>query len=159
VAEWHISALGGIKTMRRSVSLLVVTFSVFVVSLLAMSFSANAGGNCQDKLVGNSYECNYVNSEGSSGTECIAFGTGALSDHFDAGYNSADEYGCACDPKGSSKSPSFDASSNTYQCTSPGSPAYLLSGKINGKKLTEQGFDSAGFQYVETCELRSSPCP
>jgi hypothetical protein len=145
--------------MRRSVSLLVVTFSVFAVSLLAMSFSANAGGNCQDKLVGNSYECNYVNSDGSSGTECISFGIGVLSDHFDAGYDGEDQYGCACDLKGSSKSPSFDASSNTYQCTSPGTSSYLLSGKINGKKLTEQALESDGFQYVETCVLSSSPCP
>jgi len=144
--------------MRRSFSLLVVTFSVFAVSLLAMSFSANAGGNCQGKLDGNSYECNYVNSEGNSGTECISFGTGVLSVHFDAGYDAEDEYGCACDPKGS-KSPSFNASSDTYQCTSPGTTAYSLSGKINGKKLTEQGFASDGFQYVETCKLSSTPCP
>jgi len=145
--------------MRRSVSLLVVTFSVFAVSLLAISFSANAGGNCEGKLLGNSYECNYVNSEGGTGSECISFGTGVFSVHFDAGYDGTDEYGCACDPKGSKKSPSFNASSNTYQCTSPSSPSYLLSGTIKGKKVTEQGLESDGFQYVETCELRSSPCP
>ncbi len=144
--------------MRRSVRLLVVTFSVFAVSLLATSFSANAGGNCEGKLLGNSYECNYVNSEGSSGSECISFGTGVYSVHFDAGYDGADEYGCACDPKGSS----FDASSNTYQCSEPSSSAtfsYLLIGTIKGKKLSEEGLAADGFQYTEKCTLRSSPCP
>lgn len=62
--------------MRRSVSLLVVTFSVFAVSLLAISFSANAGGNCEGKLLGNSYECNYVNSEGGSGANAFRLAPG-----------------------------------------------------------------------------------
>lgn len=144
--------------MCRSVGLSVAVFFILAIGMFAGSLSASAGGNCQEKLVGNSYECSYVSSEGNTGTECIAFFIGAISDHFDAGYNSEDQYGCGCDPKGSSSSPSFDASSNTYQCTSPGSPSFLLSGKINGKKLTEQGFESDGFQYVETCKLRSSPC-
>ncbi len=144
--------------MRRSITLLVVTCSVFAVSLLATSFSANAGGNCAGKLDGNSYECNYINSEGGTGSECISFGTGAYSTHFDAGYDGIDEYGCACDPKGAS----FDASSNTYECSEPStSPtfSYLLVGKIKGKKLSEQGLAADGFQYVESCTLRSSPCP
>jgi len=145
--------------MRRSASFLaVLMFSILVTVLLAdLSSAVAGGGNCQDKLVGNSYNCSFVNSNGSSGSECIEFNVGVYSSHFDAWYGGIDEYGCACDPQGSS----FDASSNTYECSAPSSSpsnSFLLIGKINGKKLSEQGLAADGFQYTETCKLSSSPC-
>lgn len=144
--------------MSRSTGFGVVALSAIVMALFANLSSAEAGGNCEAKLVGNSYDCKYVNG-GGPGTECLEFVTGGISIYFDAIYDGSVDFGCGCDSKGSVKSPSFDASSDTYECSLPGDPSYLVIGTIKGKKLSNQGLGAEGSQYIETCTLRSTPCP
>ncbi len=156
-ALWHKAARGGNSTMRKSTGLGVVALSAIVMALFANLSSAEARGNCEAKLVGNSYDCAYVNNSG-PGTECLEFVTGGTSIYFDGIYDGTVDFGCGCDSKGSLNSPSFDASSNTYECSLNGEP-YLVIGTIKGKKLSNQGLDAEGDQYIETCTLRSTPCP
>ncbi len=56
--------------------------------------------------------------------------------------NTASDYGCACDTKGSSKSPDFDASSSSFQCVSNFSVA--ISGSVKKDKLNINGIVGDG---------------
>jgi hypothetical protein len=147
------------RTMKRSASFLpVLMFSVVVTVLLAnLSPAEAAGGNCQGKLVGNSYDCNEKYSDSSSDTECYKFETGGVSQNFDIFIGFAD-YGCACDTTGSFNSPSFDRSSSTFECLSTLS-GFLINGKLKGKKLKGQGTDVSGVSVIVACTERTSPCP
>jgi len=60
-----------------------VIFSAFVMALLANSFSAEAGRNCQSKLVGNFYNCNTVDEDLGPQPGTFEFGTGGISRNFD----------------------------------------------------------------------------
>ena|SRR5208337_3936334 len=95
-------------------------------AMTSRSILANQFSTCEAKLVGNSYDCTYVNNSG-PGTECLEFVTGGTSIYFDAIYNGTADFGCGCDSKGSLKSPSFDASSNTYECSLTGEPFFWSS--------------------------------
>jgi hypothetical protein len=138
--------------MKRSANFLTVLMLSAVVILLANLSSAEAGGNCQAKLVGKSYDCNFTDNDFPPYSFCLEFGTGGVSQYFDVLLGSAD-YGCACDPTGSS----FDKSSSTFECSDNVDP-FSLNGKIKGKKLSVQGVGSDGEQYIGACTLRSSPC-
>ena len=144
--------------MRKSTGLLAVAmFSAVVMVLFANSPSAEAKGNCQAKLLQNSYNCSFVDNDFPPFTECWDFFTGGLSQYFDLD-NSVEDYGCACDPAGKFNSAVFDNSSSSFECED-GERFYVLTGKISGKKLSVQGIGASGEQYVGTCTISSSPCP
>src|SRR5208283_4463442 len=69
-----------VKTVGLSV---IAMCSAFLVGLLGGSPSAVAGGNCQDKLVGNAYACSIKVSNGPAKTDCYEFTTEGESQHFD----------------------------------------------------------------------------
>jgi hypothetical protein len=146
--------------MGRSTGLVAVAvFSAIVMGMFANSTSAEAKGNCQAALVGKSYNCSFTDNDFPPFQECWGFFTGGVSRYFDLN-NGVDDYGCACDPTGSSNSPSFDNSSNTFECSGSNNvTSFLFNGKIGGKKLSVQGVGSSGEQYVGTCTPRSSSCP
>lgn len=142
----------------RWISFLAVA-TAFFVALLGSSFSAQAGGNCQSKLVGKSYDCELVaESGGGPLSECLEFATGGLSGDFDLLFRAGADYGCACNSAGSANSPSFDSSSKSFECLDTNN-GFLLNGTIKGKKLAVQGTSEAGDSVVMTCTLRSTPCP
>ena len=58
-------------------------FSAFLIGLLANSFSAQAGGNCQSKLVGNTYNCDQSEQGFAGGPFTAEFETGGYSEYFD----------------------------------------------------------------------------
>ncbi len=123
------------------------------VTVLLVNFSSvEAGGNCQAKLVGKSYDCNFTDNDFPPFTECWTFFTGGVSQYFDFDNGFAD-YGCACNPMGSS----FDKSPSSFECSDNTAP-FSINGKIKGKKLSVQGVGSPGEQYIGNCMLRSSPC-
>ena len=124
------------------------------MGLFANAPSAEAGGNCQAKLVGKSYDCNLNDNDFGPFTECWEFFTGGDSQYFDLD-NGQTDFGCACDASGPSK---FDHSADTFECSDSAAP-YSYNGKIEGKKLSVQGVGASGEQYIGTCTLRSSPCP
>src|SRR5580700_5335721 len=97
--------------MKRSANFLTVLMLSAVVILVANLSSAEAGGNCQAKLVDKSYDCNFTDNDFPPFSDCLVFATGGVSQYFDGLLGSTD-YGCACDPKGSS----FDKSSSTFEC-------------------------------------------
>ena len=141
--------------MGRSAGLLVVAMScAFSMGLVGNPSSTEAGGNCQAKLVGNSYDCNLKISGSSPETFCFEFQTGGISANFDL--FSVNDYGCTCDTTGSFKSPSFDSSSSAFECVDDGTQ---INGKIKSKKLSGQIAVIDGTSAIYTCTLRSSPCP
>jgi hypothetical protein len=132
-------------------------FSAVVVFLFAQFTSAEAGGgNCTDKLVGNAYNCDFKLSNGMPLTACVDFFTGGMSSEFDLNVGGGD-YGCTCQPKGSFKSPAFDASSDTFICVA--SFGTTIIGKASSKKLTGQvGLDN-GISGVVACTVSETACP
>jgi hypothetical protein len=151
--------MGGKVMMRKSGGLVAVAvFSAIVmVVLFANSPSAEAKGNCQAKLLESSYNCSFVDNDFAPFTECWDFFTGGTSQYFDLD-NSVEDYGCACDPSGNLNRAVFDNSSSSFECEDS-ARFFLLTGKINGKKLSVQGVGASGEQYVGTCTISSSPCP
>ena len=140
--------------MGRSASLLVIAMcSGFLMGLLASSPSAAAGGNCQAKLVGNSYACNIKVSNGPPKTDCFEFTTEGASQNFDF-FDSTNNFGCACDTTGSFKSPKFDGSANAFECVD--NSGTQINGKIKGKKISGQGTDGNGNSLIYTCTLGPS---
>jgi len=148
--------------MKRSVSFpAVLMFSVVVTFLLANLSSAKAGGgNCQTKLAGNSYTCVVTFSDSPPADDCFEFATGGLSSLFDLHREEGDlDYGCACQTTGSSKSPSFDASANAFECAAdPVGEGFEITGKVKGHKLSGQANNSTGESAVFTCTLSATPC-
>lgn len=125
-------------------------FSAFVTGLFANSFSAEAGGNCQSKLVGNSYNCTLKEQVLGSGSFTFEFETGGISQNFDLIIDATADYGCSCNTTGSVASPKFNSSSSDFECISV-SIGYLFSGKVSGKKITGQGTTEGGDGLIFTC--------
>ena len=99
--------------MKRSDGFLtILMLSAALTVLLASSPGAEAAGNCQSKLVGKSYDCSFIDNDFAPFTECWDFFTGGFSQYFDFD-NGFDEYGCACNPVGSS----FNASPSAFECS------------------------------------------
>jgi len=144
--------------MRRSASFLAV---LMFSALLANLSSAEAkGGNCQDKLVGNAYDCTEKDSGGGTSPICWEFATGGSSSNFDLylGDLGGTDYGCACQGNGSFKSPSFNSSSNEFECVGA-SFDFEWHGKVSSKKLSGQGSAADGESLFFSCTERTSPCP
>jgi hypothetical protein len=143
--------------MRRSASFLAfLMFSIIVTVLLAKLPLVEAGGNCQAKLVGNSYDCVFEIESTSPVDFCVEFETGGISSNFDLLIEAAD-YGCACDNKGSFKSPSFDASGNTFECVGNGFGTEF-NGKVSSDKLSGQGLTDVGTSIDFSC-TKTTACP
>lgn len=143
--------------MKRMLLGLAVAIScAFSMGLVGNPSSAEAGGNCQAKLAGNSYECNLKFSDGSPETDCFAFRTGGISANFTL-TNGTGELGCTCATTGSFTSPSFGSSSSAFQCVD--GLGIQVNGKIKSKKLSGQSTDEGGDSEIYTCTLSSSPCP
>src|SRR5208282_6931027 len=64
------------RTMKRSAGFLTVLMFSAVVTILLTNSSSAMGGNCQDKLVGNSYDCVFELSNGTTETTCVDFEMG-----------------------------------------------------------------------------------
>lgn len=127
----------------------VAIFSALVTGLAAGSALAG-GGNCQSKLVGNSYNCNFEGSNGASVSYCVEFETGGISSNFDLFLVSVSaDYGCACLAKGSYNSPRFDESTNEFQCTAEFGTQ--LDGKVTPKKISGQGATYEGLSFFWSC--------
>jgi hypothetical protein len=126
--------------MRLSASLQIVMMSsAFVLGLLANSSSASAkSGNCQAKPVGNSYDCAYKFSNGTTGSDCLDFYTMGNSRNCDVDTNSFDSFGCGCRATRPFKSPAFDTSSNGFACVTDD---VELDGKLKSNKLSGQVTD------------------
>jgi hypothetical protein len=131
----------------------MATCSAFLIGLLASLPSAAAAGNCQAKLVGNSYACNIKLSNGPARTDCFEFTTEGMSQHFDF-FDATNNFSCACDTTGSFKSPKFDGSTNAFECVDDSGTQ--INGKIKGKKISGQGTDLNGNSLIYTCTLGPS---
>jgi hypothetical protein len=132
-------------------------FSVVVMFLLANLSSAEAGsGNCQDRLVGNAYDCTE-RTPTEDFSVCWEFAVGPTSSNFDLFLDVSTDYGCACEGDGSFKSPSFNASLNEFECVGA-SIDFEWRGKVSPNKLTGQGSDAQGQSIFFSCTKRSSPC-
>jgi hypothetical protein len=144
--------------MRRSGAVLaVVVISVVATFFLANFSSAEAsGGNCQDKLVGKSYNCTVKVSDSSPESTCFEFETGGTSVNFDLFIDGTDIGGCVCDTTGSYSSPSFDDSSSSFECV--GQSGLQYNGKIKSKKLSGQGSGYLGASRIYTCMESATPC-
>jgi hypothetical protein len=124
-----------------------------LMGLLAGSVSAVAGGNCQDKLAGNSYACQIKISNGPATTDCFEFSTIGVSQNFNF-FGLIGAFGCACDTTGSFKSPKFDSSPNAFECVDHSGTQ--INGKIKGKKISGQGTDEQGNSLIYTGMLGPS---
>ena len=139
--------------MGKSASLLVtVVCSAFLMSLVASSPCTAVGGNCQAKLVGNSYACNIKFSNGPAMSDCFEFNALGISEHFSFFDDIIGNFGCACDTTGSFKSPKFDGSSDAFECVDDSGTQI----KIKGKKISGQGTDINGNSLTYTCTLGPS---
>lgn len=143
--------------MRKSTRLLVATLSTLALSLFAGTLSAQA--NCQDKLVGKSYNCTEKDSAGpTTSMGCIEFATGGFSSHFDTFFSEGADYGCSCQTTGGFKSPSYDNSSTSIECDEP-STEFEFTATLKGKKISGQGANADGSDsFVFSCTLSSTPC-
>ncbi len=136
--------------MARSTSqLMIVVLSVCLTGLFAGS-SAAAGGNCQAKLVGKSFDCNIKNSDGPATTDCFEFSTEGASQHFDF-FDLTNNFGCACATTGSFKSPKFNSSPDSFECVDGSGDQ--ISGKLKGKKISGHGSSNDGSSLIYSCTL------
>jgi len=157
------------ETMRRSASFLaLVMLSAPATVLLPNSSFAefSHSRDCQDKLVGNSYECTYTFFFGNAGAvthnNCLEFVTGGLSQNFDlVGVDGslASDYGCACEEIGSFKSPSTKSSANAFECVGDLGNVVQFHGKIDSNKLHGQASEESGVEIVFDCKKRKTACP
>jgi len=153
--------------MRRSASFpaLVMLCAFAIVLIGNSSFAESPRGTCQDKLVGNSYDCIYTFFSGDYGftdkSVCIEFVTGGLSQNFDLvgvlGSLSSD-YGCACEKKGSFRAPSFDASANAFECVGDLVNVVQFHGKVESNKVRGQASEESGVTIVFDCTKRFTAC-
>jgi hypothetical protein len=159
--------------MRRSASFLaLVVFSTFVMVLPSRSSFAEPGffheRNCQDKLVGNSYDCSLVFLVAGGSTiekDCVEFTTDGVSQNFDwvTIVGLTVEAGCVCQTTGSSiKSFAVNASANAFECVgntvSDLGNFIQFHGTIEGKKLHVQASFETGQSIVIECMKRSMAC-
>ncbi|MGD0673214.1 MAG: hypothetical protein ABSB13_14130 [Candidatus Binatus sp.] len=126
-------------------------FSAFVIALLANSFSAQASGNCQSKLVGKTYNCTGVQEGyGSLGDFTVEFETGGWSQYFDLVFSEGADYGCSCESSGSVDSPKYDSSSSTFVCEEAAT-GFGITGKASGKKIKAQAVNGDGATALIFC--------
>jgi hypothetical protein len=142
---------GRIGTLVKRVSLFVIAMSsALLMSLLAGSRFAVAGGNCQAKLVGKSFGCQVKFSNGPAKTDCFEFNAGGVSQYFYF-FDQIGNFGCACDTTASFKSPKFDGSSDAYECVDDSGDQ--INGKVKGDKISGQGTDIDGNSLIYSCTI------
>jgi hypothetical protein len=153
VAAWGIRS-GEEITMNRLLCLAIGAF------LLAVPLKGLAIADCDLKLVGTAWDCKFVFSNpADNSTHCVDFGHFGLSSDFDmfvSGF--VGDEGCTCVATGSEKSPKFDATSSTFECTEVSFESSFL-GKVSSKKLTGQYWDPSGLSGLASCTKRSVTCP
>jgi hypothetical protein len=153
VAAWEIRS-GEEITMNRLLCLAIGAF------LLAVPLKGLAIADCDLKLVGTAWDCKFAYSNPTFDfSPCVDFGHFGLSSDFDmfvSGF--VGDEGCTCVATGSEKSPRFDATSSTFECTEVGFPSSFL-GKVSSKKLTGQYWDPNGLSGLVSCTKRSMSCP
>jgi len=148
------------KRMRRSTS-----FLVLVAALLLFTSSKSSGGTCQNKLVGNSYDCSYAINSGQSGSgsgtitkhNCVEFVTGGLSENFDlVGSVPTSDLGCACQTTGDALiTPKVDISADDFECVGD---SIQFHGKIDSNRLHGQASETNGVYIVFDCKKLSGEC-
>jgi hypothetical protein len=127
---------------------------------------AFSGESCQDKLVGNSYDCTFDYLNLGIGiidsSNCIEFTTGGPSQNFVwvGVLGLGVELGCVCQTTGSSiQSFAYDGSANAFECVGndAGEPIQFH-GVVEGKKLHAQGSYQTGESIAVECRKRSTAC-
>ena len=136
---------------------LVVMFAAFAMGLVGNLSSAEAGGNCQDKLAGNAYDCVEKESNGMTADLCWEFETRGYSSNFDLYLAGSTDYGCGCVGTGSFKSPKFDESSSKFECVGVDAD-FQWTGKVSGNKISGQGSAATGETLFFSCTKRTSGC-
>jgi hypothetical protein len=144
--------------MRRSNGLSTAAIcSALLMSLLAGSPCAAGGGNCQAKLVGKSFGCSIKSSNAVPSTNCFEFSTEGESQHFDF-FDNINNFSCACDTTGFFKSPKFDSSPSSWECSDDSGTQ--IDGTLKGKKISGEGTDLDGNSLIYNCtQLTSGNCP
>ena len=148
--------------MRRSAS-----FLVLVAALLLVTSSRSSGGTCQNKLVGNSYDCTYAFNFGQSGVgvgtitnhNCVKFVTGGLSGNFDlVSLGFPVDLGCACQTT-DDRILSFGISANTFECVGDSAGNFVqFHGKLDSNRLHGQASEQDGTYIIFDCKKLSSSC-
>jgi len=150
--------------MRRSAS-----FLVLVAALLLVTSSRSSGGTCQNKLVGNSYDCTYAFNFGQSGVgvgtitnhNCVKFVTGGLSGNFDlVSLGFPVDLGCACQTTTARIiQPSLDISANAFECVGDSAGNLVqFHGQLDSNRLHGQASDESGTYIDFDCKKLSMPC-
>lgn len=155
----------GLK-MRRSACFLVLVAAVFLCAS-----SESSSGTCQDKLVGNSYDCTYAFYFGQSGAtigittegNCVKFEDGGLSANFSwVGVlgSLSSKFGCACQTTNDLPfSRSLNISANTFECVGDSAGNLVqFHGKVDSGGLYGQGSEENGAYIVFNCEKLSAGC-
>jgi len=146
--------------VRRSAS-----FLVLVAGLLLYTSSKSSGGSCQNKLVGNSYDCSYAINSGQSGVSvgtiskhnCVEFVTGGLSENFDlVGSVPTSDLGCACQTKSDALiTPKMNISAEDFECVGD---SIEFHGRIDSDRLHGQASEENGVYIVFDCKKLSTAC-
>jgi hypothetical protein len=148
--------------MKRSVS-----FLILVAAVLLYTSSESSGGSCQDKLVGNYYDCSYAITSGQSGPSigfitrhnCVEFITGGLSSNFDlvGSLGSSDgDLGCACQTTSDALfTPKLDISAKDFECVGD---SVQFHGRIDSNRLHGQASEDNGTYIVFDCKKLSMAC-
>ena len=150
--------------MRRSAS-----FLVLMAAVLLCTSPESSGGTCQDKLVGNSYDCTYAFNSGQSGVtigvitehNCMEFVTGELSGNFDlVSLGFPVDLGCACQTTGDRIAPRFlHISANAFECVGDSAGNLVqFHGKIDSNRLHGQASEESGVFIDFDCKKLSSEC-
>lgn len=148
--------------MRRSAS-----FLILVAAVLLYTSSESSGGICQDKLVGNFYDCSYAITSGQSGHglgtttkhNCVEFVTGGLSENFDlvGSLASSDgDLGCACQTTSDALlTPKLDISAEDFECVGD---SVQFHGRIDSNRLHGQASEDNGTYIVFDCKKLPMAC-
>jgi hypothetical protein len=152
--------------MRRSVSSLVL-----VAALLLVTSFKSWGGTCQNKLVGNSYDCTYAFYSGQSGItigiitdgNCVKFVNRGPSANFSmVGVlgSLTSKFGCACQTTSNLiTAPSLDISANAFECVGDSAGNIVqFHGKVVPGGLSGQASEENGTYIVFDCKKLSSSC-
>jgi hypothetical protein len=153
--------------MKRSARFLAFVALSALVTVLLCTSSESSGGTCQDKLVGNSYDCTYAFNSGQSGVgggsitkhNCAKFVTGGLSENFDlVSLGFPVDLGCACQTT-DTRIFSFTISANTFECVGDSAGNLVqFHGKINSNRLHGQASEEGGVYIVFDCKKLSMAC-
>ena len=155
-----------IDTMSRSGSFsALLALAAFATVLLGTS-SASIAGTCQDKLVGNSYDCIYVFNFGQSGNtvgivtegNCVKFVNRGPSTNFSmVGVlgSLSSKFGCACQTTGGIYS--SDLSPDAYECVGDSAGNIVqFHGKVDSGGLQGQASEENGTYIVFDCGKTSA---